>query len=71
MANMPELREMAGLVAALRAEWRETETVWRDSVAEEFRRRFWEDWEAALPDFLAAAEELARTLEDAADDLGT
>ena len=64
MPGKTELEEMASLIQALRTDWAETSQVWRDSVRDEFKRQFWDTWEAILSDFMNVASELSDEIDN-------
>ncbi|HWZ46435.1 MAG TPA: hypothetical protein VNW97_23380 [Candidatus Saccharimonadales bacterium] len=65
MSGKAELQEMASLIQALRADWTETSTMWRDSIREEFQRQFWDDWETILSEFMNASSDISKEIDDA------
>ncbi len=64
MPGKTELQEMASLAQALRTDWAETSQVWRDGVRDEFKRQFWDPWEAVLSDFLNNSNEISEEIDN-------
>jgi hypothetical protein len=64
MPGRAELGEMESLLQALRADWAEVCLVWRDNVAEQFKRQFWDNWDAMLSDFINVANDVSEEMED-------
>lgn len=64
MSGRAELGELESLIQALRADWAEVCLVWRDSVHEEFKGQFWDNWDAMLLDFINVANDISDEMED-------
>ena len=52
-----------------RASWHEARTEWKDGVAARFDKQFMSSWEADIPPFLAALENLEEELQAAEREL--
>lgn len=50
--------EMRAEWARLQECWQTTREQWDDEVAESFERGRWQEWEAQVPEFLRALEDL-------------
>lgn len=64
MPGRAELGELESLIQALRVDWAEVCLVWRDSARDEFKRQFWDNWDAMLSDFIYVANEISDEVDD-------
>jgi hypothetical protein len=64
MPGRADLEEMESLLQALRADWAEISLVWRDDVGEQFKRQFWDSWDAMLSDLINVASEVSEEMDD-------
>ena len=62
MTGFEHADRLASAWTGLQARWKETQSVWRDEVAERFGRQYWADWEVSLPRAIRVFEELEQTL---------
>ena len=70
MPAKTELEEMTSLIQALRADWVETSQIWRDNVRDDFKRQFWDIWEAVLSDFMNVSSEISDEIENEVQRVG-
>lgn len=57
--------QLQGEWSLLQERWHVTRQEWQDTVAAQFEREFWEQWEAHLPALLRELDELDDSLDRA------
>jgi hypothetical protein len=59
MSQFGELEQELSLIwRSLQGEWFQTRETWRDRVAEDFERQWWDELESEIPPLIAAVSEM-------------